>query len=63
MTKDNREGERRLSAYRGVVLIILGLGFPIVAAVRGTDYGTEELVLTGICLAGGAFFLGWAFWP
>jgi hypothetical protein len=57
MTDDKREGERRISAYRGIVLIILGIGFPIVAAVRGNDYGSPELLLTGICLAGGAVFL------
>jgi hypothetical protein len=63
MAKDKREGERRMSVYRGVVLIILGIGLPIAAAVRGNDFGTEELVLTGICFAGGAFFLGWSLWP
>lgn len=57
MTNDKREGERRLSAYRGVVLIILGIGFPIVSAVRGSDYGQPELLLTGICIAVGAVFL------
>jgi hypothetical protein len=57
MTNDRREGERRISAYRGIVLIILGIGLPIVAAVRGNDFGWQGMLLTGLCLSAGAVFL------
>jgi hypothetical protein len=54
-TPDNKS-QRRVSGYRGVVMIVLGL----VVAIRylsSDDASWAPIVLLGVCIAGAAYFL------
>jgi hypothetical protein len=57
-TQDEQEGERRLSAFRGIVLIGLSVFVVGLAAAHGYDW--KLFLLAGVSLAGGATMLGWA---
>jgi hypothetical protein len=56
MTQSTREGERRLSALRGVVPIFLGAFTAILSATRGDD-GWVPIVLVAASFVGGAGLL------
>ncbi len=57
MSQGKREGQRRVSAHRAVVMIVLGIVVLVAAAARDDINSWQGYLLAGICFALAALFL------